>query len=174
MKIKTLSYNEWFEKYKPQLNHFTSSLNDDNYSFETYGEELEYVKKQHPNQIWTVLFCDDEEVWITPGCRLINRMSYYITEKKWKTNNIQVNDNEMIDNQLAKIACLNFFFGEDKGKYINKVSDYFTAHRDNTFKDQMTIGKAKYLAIECYEHITKKEMTEEQENEIDNYYSQLI
>jgi hypothetical protein len=172
--MKTINYDDWFEKYKPQLNHFTSLPDNDNYTFETFGEELEYVKKQNNKQIWTVLSTNFEESWIIPGYHYINRMSYYITEKKWKTNNIQVNNNEMIDDVLARIACLNFFFGENKEKYINKVSDYFTAHRDNTFKNQMTIGRAKYLAIEYYEHITKKEMTEKQENEIDNYYLQLI
>jgi len=37
----------------------------------------------------------------------------------------------------------------------------------------MTIGKAKYLAIDCYEHLTGKEIIEQQENLIHDYYNQL-
>jgi hypothetical protein len=172
--MKTINYDDWFEKYKPQLNHFTSLPDNDNYTFETFGEELEYVKKQNNKQIWTLIECEDEEIWIIPGYHLVNRMNYYITEKVWKDENIQVNDNEMINDVLARIACLNFFFEENKGQYINKVSDYFTLHKDKTFENEMTIGKAKYLAIECYEHLTGKEITEEQEDLIHDYYNNLI
>lgn len=170
---KTITVNDFFKKYNPQLNHFSSSPDDDNYTFEIFDEELEYVKKQNNKQIWTTVSCENEEFWIIPGYHIVNRMNYYITEKEWEYENIQVNDNEMIDNISAKIACLNFFFGENKGKYVNKVSDYFTLHKDKTFENEMTLGKAKYLAIECYEHITKKEISEEQEDLIHDYYNQL-
>jgi len=99
---KTITVNDFFKKYNPQLNHFSSSPDDDNYTFEIFDEELEYVKKQNNKQIWTTVNCENEEFWIIPGYHIVNRMNYYITEKEWEYENIQVNDNEMIDNISAK------------------------------------------------------------------------
>jgi hypothetical protein len=169
--MKTLTFEEFEEKYKPQENLI---IKENTYLYEIFGEELEYVKKQHNNFIWTLIDTDDEEQWIIPGYHIINRSSYLITEIPWENENIQVNYNEMIDFTLAKITCLNFFFKKNKGKYVNKVSDYFSLNKDETFESKITLGKAKYLAIDCYEHLTNKTITEKQEDLIHDYYNNLV
>ena len=79
-------WNEWAEKYKPIKNHFRKH---DEYSFETYGEEVEYVKSMHPNFIWT--WVDGEMCsLIVAGYSYVNRLSYYITENPWQDENDSV------------------------------------------------------------------------------------
>jgi hypothetical protein len=79
-------WNEWAEKYKPVKNHFRKH---DEYSFETYGEEVEYVKSMHPNFIWT--WVDGEMCsLIVAGYSYVNRLSYYITENPWQDENDSV------------------------------------------------------------------------------------
>jgi hypothetical protein len=104
--MKTLTFEEFEEKYKPQENLI---IKENTYLYEIFGEELEYVKKQHNNFIWTLIDTDDEEQWIIPGYHIINRSSYLITEIPWENENIQVNDNEMITRENAIKACISFF-----------------------------------------------------------------
>lgn len=80
----------FYEKYKPVFNHIGTEYHEgetfdpekhDEYGypmyFETYGEEIEYVRQQDPAYIWTL--CEEDEVsYITQGFRLVNRMNYLI------------------------------------------------------------------------------------------------
>ena len=43
---------QWCEKYQPIQNHFTQNGDD---KFETFGEELDFVRAQNPQCIWTNL-----------------------------------------------------------------------------------------------------------------------
>lgn len=45
--------------------------------FETYGEDLEFVKKQDPAKVWTVM--DDES--IVSGFHVVNRFGYLISRE---------------------------------------------------------------------------------------------
>lgn len=73
-------WNEWAEKYKPIKNHF--SKDPDELMFETYGEEVDYVKSVEPNRIWTYLDGDLCSI-ISAGWHYVNRLGYYITEVPW-------------------------------------------------------------------------------------------
>jgi hypothetical protein len=53
----------------------------------------------------------------------------------------------------------------------NEVSDFFTSRYDIIFKDQMTVGRAKYLAIEFYEIFIGEELPDDIEEDIHNYYN---
>ena len=83
MNLKTLTEQEWFDTYKPLPNHIdpNASFNDgDNgYMFETYGEELDFVKAQEPNRIWTYFDGDDGGTYICDGYHLVNRIGYFVT-----------------------------------------------------------------------------------------------
>jgi hypothetical protein len=81
--MEILGYDAWAEKYKPVKNHFR---NHDEYSFETYGEEVEYIKSMHPNFIWTWVDGDMCSL-IVAGYAYVNRLSYYITENPWQDEN---------------------------------------------------------------------------------------
>jgi hypothetical protein len=47
--------------------------------FETYGEELEFVRKQDPATIWTLVDGDDGDMYVITGYHLVNRVGYLIS-----------------------------------------------------------------------------------------------
>ena len=55
--------------------------------FETYDEELEFVQSQNPYSIWT-LVCAEDEYYIVPGFRWVNRENYFVTEKPFTDENL--------------------------------------------------------------------------------------
>lgn len=130
----TITYEKFVEIYKPIKNHIIQDTPYNGYMFETYGNQLKYIKESgHTDKhIWTLLECDNEERWIVPGYLYVNRLGYFITEKEWESEDIEVNDNEMI-----------------------------------------SIGKAKYLCKEFVEEELGILFTDEMEDKLHNYYSQL-
>lgn len=78
-----LTEEEWFEQFKPIPNYLDdyASFNDGEhgYMFETYGEELEFVKAQEPNRIWTYCDGDDGGTYISDGYHVVNRIGYFVT-----------------------------------------------------------------------------------------------
>ena len=82
-----LTYEQWEATYQPMPN---SIVEDDNFGYETYGEELEYVKLQNDHNIWTELDGDDG-VSILNGFYVVNRIKYYITKTAWRDcDNLEV------------------------------------------------------------------------------------
>jgi len=74
-------WNAWAEKYKPKHNHL--SKYPDEMMYETYGEEVEYIKSMHPNFIWTRVSGDMCDL-IVAGMAYVNRIAYYVTENPWE------------------------------------------------------------------------------------------
>lgn len=79
------TFEWWLEEYKPITNHIDSnaSFQDEDGNgimFETFGEELEFVKAQDPRCIWTYGDGDDGGGYIWNGYHYINRIGYFITE----------------------------------------------------------------------------------------------
>jgi hypothetical protein len=75
----------WEAKYKPVTNHF-----DGTDKFETYGEELDFVRAQDPRCIWTLVDGDDGNLYIVDGYHLVNRINYFITEVPFEGNFLEV------------------------------------------------------------------------------------
>lgn len=52
------------------------------HGLETFGSDLKLVCSLDENYVWTVVEsgCDDD-LWITPGVRYVNRICYLVTEK---------------------------------------------------------------------------------------------
>lgn len=49
---------------------------------ETFGQDLDTVRKLDVSYVWTVLDGDSgNDQWITPGIHFVNRICYLITEK---------------------------------------------------------------------------------------------
>lgn len=46
--------------------------------FETYGEEMDFVRQQHPATIWTLIESDDGDL-IVSGCWWVNRIGYFVS-----------------------------------------------------------------------------------------------
>jgi hypothetical protein len=47
--------------------------------FETYGEELTFVRSQDPRTIWTLVDGDDGDQYVLSGYHLVNRIGYLIS-----------------------------------------------------------------------------------------------
>ena len=75
-------WNAFEEKYKPQKNHFSTTDMHDVTMYETYGEELEYIKSVDNNRLWTWIQGDMSDL-IVPGYCIVNRLGYYVTEIPW-------------------------------------------------------------------------------------------
>ena len=69
-------------RFKPIKNHLDDNASLDGIMFETYGEELDFVRTQPNNKIWT--YCDDgENGWLSSGFHLVNRLGYVICTEPW-------------------------------------------------------------------------------------------
>lgn len=69
----------FWDKFKPVLNHIAKNRSWDGHMFETFGEELEWVKAQPADRIWTWLDCDGGSV-VNSGYSFVNRIGYFVTE----------------------------------------------------------------------------------------------
>ena len=47
--------------------------------FETYGEELDFVRSQDPRTIWTLVDGDDGNQYVVSGYHFVNRIGYLIS-----------------------------------------------------------------------------------------------
>lgn len=173
--MKTITFENFEETYKPIKNPFVQDSSYDGCMFETYGEEVEYVKSSEfsDTQIWTIINCENEEMWIIPGYHFVNCFGYFITEIPWESEDIQVNDNEMCTVEEAINHCISF--GEETFKIAfdkNDVALHFNENLDPTFEEEMSIGRAKYIAMDYFEDRLEKDI-DEFEDELHNYYSQL-
>jgi hypothetical protein len=73
-------WDEWAEKYKPIKNPFRHDQEE--VMFETYGEELDFVRNRGNEYIWTWSQGDQCDI-ISAGYHFVNRLGYYITEVPW-------------------------------------------------------------------------------------------
>ena len=75
-----MDYDVWLETYRPILNHIESNSSFDGMMFETYGDEVEFVKSQSPDKIWMYGDGDDGGSYIWNGWHIVNRIGYFVTE----------------------------------------------------------------------------------------------
>jgi hypothetical protein len=93
--VNTITDDRFYDEFKPVKNHLLpNGAPFSDCMFETYGEELEYVRKQKPEHIWTIMDGDDGNLFIGAGYHLVNRIGYLITEKPWVTGDEQVIEDE--------------------------------------------------------------------------------
>lgn len=84
-KLIELTFDEWLDTYKPITNHIDTNASFQNEEgegimFETYGEEVDFVKQQDPNRIWMYGSGDDGGTYIWSGWGFVNRLGYFITD----------------------------------------------------------------------------------------------
>ena len=78
-KFIEMDYEDFIQTYKPIQNHLDLNASFEGYMFETYGEEVEFVKSQSPDKIW--MYGDgDSGSYIWSGWGFVNRLGYFITE----------------------------------------------------------------------------------------------
>ena len=64
----TISDDTFIEEYRPIKNHIVDDAPWDGCMFETYGEELEYIRELchvSPRKIWTILDCDGKTIEVS-------------------------------------------------------------------------------------------------------------
>ena len=81
-----LTEEEWFNTYKPIKNNLVESSSFDGHMFETYGEEVDFVKAQDENRIWMLGDGDDGGMYIWSGWGFVNRIGYFVTEVPFPDN----------------------------------------------------------------------------------------
>ncbi len=75
-----MDFDEWCDTYKPIPNNYDENASFDGAMFETYGAEVEFVKKADPAHIWMYGDGDDGGTYIWSGWGFVNRLGYFITE----------------------------------------------------------------------------------------------
>ena len=81
-----MDFDEWVDTYKPILNHIDTNASFDGTMFETYGDEVEFVKAQDDNRIWMYGDGDDGGSYLWSGWGFVNRIGYFITEVPFPEN----------------------------------------------------------------------------------------
>jgi hypothetical protein len=85
-----MTFDEWVDTYKPIVNHIDTNASFDNgyggLMFETYGEEVDFVKEQPENRIWMYGDGDDGGGYLWSGWGFVNRIGYFITEVPFPDN----------------------------------------------------------------------------------------
>ena len=75
-----MDFDEWVDTYKPIPNNIVEDSSFDGTMFETYGDEVAFVKKADPAYIWMYGDGDDGGSYIWNGWHIVNRIGYFITE----------------------------------------------------------------------------------------------
>lgn len=79
-----MRYNTWQQKFQPIRNHLTASTAIDGHVFLPHGPDLEYVRNQPRDRVWSFVVFDDgrEPVWlISEGFHVVNLMGYLLRRK---------------------------------------------------------------------------------------------
>ena len=106
---KNPTEDEFYKKYELITNHIDDNASWDGCAFETYGEELEYVKSMiDTNRVWTVVETDNNW-WIIAGYHHVNRLNYLITTEPWGDINeeYEVEDSGCSDEDWDEETCEN-------------------------------------------------------------------
>lgn len=79
---KFYTYSAWEETFKPIYNKLTNDDENELLTFETYGDELEFINAQANEHVWTEVD-GDAGTYIVAGKHFVNRIHYYVTEVPW-------------------------------------------------------------------------------------------
>ena len=73
-----LDEDTFLQRFPMRPNHLANDAPFDGCMFETYGEELAFVREQNMRCVWTVLDCDGD-LSIMNGFRFVNRIGYLVS-----------------------------------------------------------------------------------------------
>ena len=76
-----LTFEEADEQFRFIPNNYDEYSSFDGLMFETYGDEVEFVKSQSPDKIWMYGEGDDGGLYVWSGWGFVNRIGYFISEK---------------------------------------------------------------------------------------------
>lgn len=79
-----MRYNTWEHKFQPIRDRLTANTAIDGYVYLPHGADLEYVRSQPRDRVWSFVVSDDgrKPVWlISEGFHIVNLMGYLVTRK---------------------------------------------------------------------------------------------
>lgn len=81
-----LTEDQFDEQFPLVTNHLNSNASwsfgdgdGEGCLFETYGEELEFIRRQDPNRVWTFVDGDDGDLYVISGYHYVNRIGYLLS-----------------------------------------------------------------------------------------------
>ncbi len=79
-----LTEDEFDNQYPLVTNHLNPHASwafdsDAGCLFETYGDEIAFVRSQNPQTIWTLVDGDDGNQYLVSGYHLVNRIGYLVS-----------------------------------------------------------------------------------------------
>lgn len=83
MEHKVITEDEFYERFTPCKNEINENASFGGCLFETYGEELEIIRKTNhfaPKRVWTIVETDGK-IYYQSGYHFVNRLGYLITEE---------------------------------------------------------------------------------------------
>ena len=83
-----LTFEEADEQFNFIPNNYDEYSSFDGLMFETYGDEVEFVKSQSPDKIWMYGEGDGGGLYIWSGWGFVNRIGYFVSEKPVPANTI--------------------------------------------------------------------------------------
>jgi len=111
-----ITFNTWVEKYKPIPNGITKYPSGNDFeSFDTYGEEANFVAEQDHHYVWTEVQGDFTTL-LVPGMSYVNRLSYFVTRIPW------TNENETVFISMD-IECHCYDEAEEDGEGVPDCPD---------------------------------------------------
>jgi hypothetical protein len=100
-----ISYEKFVDDFEPYTNTMSDDRGYNNTMYETFSPEIDHVKAQNPEYIWTLIDGENNNSWIIPGFHIVDRIGYFICQIAWTNEDIIVNDNELINvNKCSKIG----------------------------------------------------------------------
>jgi hypothetical protein len=76
-----MTFEEADEQFRFILNTYDIDASLDGLMYETYGDEVEFIKSQPENRIWMYGDGDDGGTYIWSGWGFVNRIGYLLSEK---------------------------------------------------------------------------------------------
>ena len=81
-----ISEDEFIQTYRPMPNVLDANASfdfgDGGCLYETFGPELEHIRSQLPEHVWTIIETDGE-LAIVSGYHFVNRLGYILTAVQW-------------------------------------------------------------------------------------------
>lgn len=80
---KIMTEDDWEETYKPIRNHLDDNASWNNTMFETYGDEIEFVRAQPDEKVWTWMDGDEGGTYLASGYHYVNRIGHFVCSVPW-------------------------------------------------------------------------------------------
>ena len=116
-------WEDFLEHYKPVDNKLVDNAAYDGNMFETYNEELDYIRSVNTNKIWTLVTGDFNQLVITPGYHIVNRLGYFLTTIPHDLNSSDIEMDELITMSEAESKCRNFIEDELEIEITDELQD---------------------------------------------------